>query len=284
MRRPRLLFLLPVAAALLAAGCGASSSGPSLPKVSAAKTVQLAGFEPARPVEPGHPTSVSFVIRQPSGAPLTDYRRGAGPHTGIHLILVRSDLGVLLHYHPRVGADGKVTDRIVFPADGRYRVVVDAYPNAPGLQRNFQLFDWITVGRALPHRPPPAFRRSLTLDGMNVTLHGHPSLRAIQPAFLRVTVRDASGRPAVVTPWLGALAHAIFFRAGSFDYFHTHVCSAGASGCTSQLRGTSVTGTPSGPGELRVGVLVPVPGLWRLFLQFRANGHLLTAPFTLTVR
>ena len=33
------------------------------------------------------------------------------------------------------------------------------------------------------------------------------------------------GRPARFTPWFGALAHAIFFRAGSLDYFHTHVCA-----------------------------------------------------------
>jgi hypothetical protein len=31
-------------------------------------------------------------------------------------------------------------------------------------------------------------------------------------------------------------------------------------------------------------VLVPLPGTWRLFLQFQANGKILTAPFTLRVR
>jgi hypothetical protein len=30
-------------------------------------------------------------------------------------------------------------------------------------------------------------------------------------------------------------------------------------------------------------VLVPVPGTWRLFLQCRADGRVLTAPFTLRV-
>jgi len=35
---------------------------------------------------------------------------------------------------------------------------------------------------------------------------------------------------------------------------------------------------------LNVGVLVPAPGTWRLFLQFRANGRVLTAPFTLRVK
>jgi hypothetical protein len=49
------------------------------------------------------------------------------------------------------------------------------------------------------------------------------------------------------------------------------------------LGGTKVTGTSSTPGKLTVGVLVPAPGTWRLFLQTKVNGQVVTAPFTLTV-
>jgi hypothetical protein len=115
-------------------------------------------------------------------------------------------------------------------------------------------------------------------------LHGNPKLRAIEPGFLNLTVTDAKGKPARFTPYYGALAHAIFFRAGTLDYFHTHVCAPGASGCTSSLGGSRVTGRSSTPGKLRVGVLVPVAGTWRLFLQTRADGRVITAPFTLEVR
>ena len=99
----------------------------------------------------------------------------------------------------------------------------------------------------------------------------------------KATVTGPQGRPAPFTPWFGALAHAIFFRAGSLDYFHTHVCSPGATGCTSIFAGKSVTGSSAAPGKLNVGVLLPLPGTWRLFLQCRVNGHVLTAPFTLRV-
>jgi hypothetical protein len=44
-----------------------------------------------------------------------------------------------------------------------------------------------------------------------------------------------------------------------------------------------VTGGSATPGKLSIGVLVPVAGTWRLFLQCRVNGHVLTAPFTLDV-
>jgi hypothetical protein len=50
------------------------------------------------------------------------------------------------------------------------------------------------------------------------------------------------------------------------------------------LGATTVTGKPAGPGKLHVGLLLPVAGTWRLFLQFRDRGRIVTAPFTLHVR
>jgi hypothetical protein len=122
------------------------------------------------------------------------------------------------------------------------------------------------------------------VDGYRFTLHGRPRLRAIQAAFLTISVTRPDGSPATFTPWFGALAHAIFFREKTLDYFHTHVCSPGASGCTSILGATRVTGRSAAPGKLTVGVLVPVSGTWRLFLQTKVDGRILTAPFTLEVR
>ena len=271
--------------ALLAlAGCGSSGPGKGI-TVGAARTYDLAGFRPAGAVQAGVPTTVSFTIRQPSGSPLTAYRRGSGPHTGIHLIIVKSDLSTIIHQHPPVGAGGKLERSIVFPTPGRYRVVVDAYPaSTPTGQTNFQLFRWITVSGTSTAQKLPPFRPTVTVDGYRIVLLGSPRLRAIEPAFLTATVIDPQGRPARFTPWFGALAHAIFFRAGSLDYFHTHVCAPGASGCTSVLGATKVTGSSTTPGKLTVGVLVPVSGTWRLFLQCRVNGHVLTAPFTLHVQ
>jgi hypothetical protein len=276
----RVLALLAVGAV---AGCGGSSSSPRLPTIQAAHTFALVDFRPAGTAPAQRPTPLSFVIRQPSGKPLTAFRRGPGPHTGVHLILVRSDLAYIVHHHPPVSADGTIHDRIEFPAPGTYRAVIDVYPRTGGLLRNFQLFRTVHVAgryRALPlAAPSPTVR----VDGYRFTLRGHPRLRAIQAAFLTLAVTDPQGRPARFTPWFGALAHAIFFRRGSLDYFHTHVCAPGASGCTSILGASRVTGTSATPGKLTVGVLVPAPGTWRLFLQCKANGRVLTAPFTLDV-
>jgi hypothetical protein len=267
----------------LLAGCGGGSSQPTI-SVGAAATYHLSGFTPSGPIRAGKPVRVGFTIVQPNGKPLTQFKRGSGPHTGVHLIIVRRDLAVIVHRHPPVDASGRLDDTITFPEPGPYRVVVDAYPkNVSGPVPNFQLFSTIRVAGAYRPQPLPSFSPTETVDGIRFTLHRAPRLRAVEPAFLDFTVTDPAGKPANFTPWFGALAHAIFFRSGSLDYFHTHVCAPGASGCTSLIGSARVTGTSATPGKLSVGVLVPVPGTWRLFLQCRVGGKVVTAPFTLHV-
>jgi hypothetical protein len=200
------------------------------------------------------------------------------------MIFVRKDLAAIVHTHPPISPDGTISDTITFAKPGPYRLVVDVYPNTTGPQRNFQLFGSLRVAGTYRPAPLPPFRSSVVVDGYRFTMKGRPSLHAIQAAFLTIDVRDPQGKPVRFTPWFGALAHAIFFRRGSLDYFHTHVCARGAAGCTSTLGATKVTGSSSTPGKLNVGVLVPVPGTWRLFLQSQVAGHILTAPFTLQVR
>src|SRR6266576_3728919 len=230
MRRfAALLLLLP-----LVAGC--SSSGSKKIVIQPAKMYRLAGFQPAGSITPGRPTTVAFTVNQPSGSPLTAYRTGAGPHTGIHLIIVSDDLSTIIHRHPPMQPGGRFRQQVVFPAPGRYRVIVDVYPKQQRPLPNFQLFT------------------------------------------------DAAGKPARFVPWYGALAHAIFFHVGTLDYFHTHVCAPGANGCTSLIAGARVTGRSSAPGKLTIGILLPTAGTWKLFLQSKPNGKLVTVPYVLRAR
>ena len=279
-RSSLLLLILPLLAA-----CGGGSSSPSgFPTIQAARTYALVHLSPAAPVPAGTPVRVSFAIRQPNGKLLTSFKRGPGPHTGVHLIIVRRDLAAIVHTHPPIAPDGTIGTTLALPKPGPYRVVVDAYPNTTGPQKNFQLFGSVRAkGTYVPQKLPP-YSPTVVVDGYRITLHGTPVLHAIQAAFLHATVTAPDGKPAVFTPWFGALAHAIFFREGSLDYFHTHVCAPGAAGCTSVLGGSKVTGSSSTPGKLTIGVLVPAPGTWRLFLQCKVEGHILTAPFTLEVK
>src|SRR3954452_20968885 len=275
-------FLLACGAVVLLAGCS-SSSRPSVGTIGPARTYSLSAFQPQRVPHPG-PARITFTIKQPSGAALTEYKRGAGPHTGIHLIIVRRDLGVIIHQHPPVTANGRISETVDLPTPGPYRVLVDAYPGAKGAPRNFQLHTDLRVSGPYRPRPFPPFAARQRVDGYTITLRAPKQLHAIQAATLQAKGTDPGGRPVVFRPWFGALAHAIFFRQGTLDYFHTHVCGPATPGCTTVLGGAKVVGRATKPGEARVGVLLPVAGTWRLFLQFQSRGRVVTAPFTLRVR
>jgi hypothetical protein len=282
----KLLTLLAVpAAALLLAGCGGSSTTVNEPVVQPAATYKLVGFKPAGKIVAGKPVKVSFSIEQPDGTALTKFKTGPGPHTGVHLIFVRNDLAYMIHKHPPVGGSKTISETVTFPAPGPYRLVVDVYPRSVSnaLNTNFQLFKNVTVaGRYAPKALPPT-ELTQKVGGYTFTLDGAKNLKALQANLVNVHVTGPDGKPAEFTPWYGALAHAIFFRKGSLDYFHTHVCAPGVSGCTSVLGPTKITGTSTTPGKLEVGVLVPAPGTWRLFLQLNPGHGVVTVPFTLHV-
>jgi hypothetical protein len=281
----KLVALLAVPAALLAlTGCGGSSTV-NPPVVQPAATYKLVGLKPSGPIVAGKPVHLSFSIQQPDGTPLTQFKTGPGPHTGVHLILVRDDLAYLIHKHPPVGKK-TISETVTFPAPGPYRVVVDVYPKtvANQLNTNFQLFSRLNVPGAYKQTvlPPPSTTQKV--GGYTFRLSGADKLKALEAQLVTVDVTGPDGKPARFTPWFGALAHAIFFSRGSLDYFHTHVCAPGVSGCTSILGPAKITGSSTAPGKLRVGVLVPAPGTWRLFLQLKPGGKVLTVPFTLHVR
>jgi hypothetical protein len=269
---------------LAAAGCGGSTEVKA-PTVQPAAVYKLTDFKPSGPVVAGKPVKVSFRIAQPDGTPLTRFKTGAGPHTGVHLIVVRDDLADIIHEHPPVGGP-TISKTITFPEPGPYRLVVDVYPASSDQQvnSNFQLFQDVRVQGAYHPKPLPPTASTSVVDGYRFTLHGAAALKAIQAKLVTVDVTGPGGTRPTFTPWFGALAHAIFFRKGSLDYFHTHVCALGVSGCTSALGPAKVSGTSATPGKLKVGVLVPAPGTWRLFLQSRIDGKVFTVPFTLHVR
>ena len=206
---------------------------------------------------------VSFTIRTPSGKPLTEYKECCEPHEGVDLIIVRSDDSHIQYLDADADSDGRVSEPVVFPTPGRYRITIDAYPKVDRARPrpfNFQLFKWVTVRGK--YRPTAASSIPLDAGGRRLPLQiqGHPHLKAIEPSFLVIHVTDAAGRKAVFTNWRGALAHAIFFHQGSLAYSHTHVCKPGAIYCFSALGNMRVTGHSTAPGILKVGVLLPSPG------------------------
>src|SRR5204863_617183 len=197
-------------------------SGPAVPTIQAARVYKLIHFTPTRAVTAGKPTTVSFTIQLPDGTPLSKFKTGPGPHTGVHLIYVRDDLSTIIHHHPPLhGANGKIVDSVTFPAPGPYRLEVDVYPAAcpgsstpviPGVPTktcNFQLPATVHVAGPYKPQPLPPTTQAQTVDGCHFSLHGASHLAAIQAKLVHVDV-TCGGKPATFQTFYGALAHAIF--------------------------------------------------------------------------
>jgi hypothetical protein len=270
-----------VALAVVGAGCGGGGGSPAPPTVAPAKEYKLDWQSPASVAQPGT-TTLRFAVRTPDGKLLTRFRTGSGPHTGVHLIIVRDDLSLIVHKHPPIPAGGRLALPVDLPRAGRYHVLVDVYP-ASGALRNFQLTHELQVGTGDPESPLPAYAPVVHADGLTFRVARLPGLRLAEPASMIVNVTDAAGKPVVFKPFYGALAHAIFFRAGSLDYFHSHICGNDPA-CTAGFGSPVTAGHSTKPGRMELGVLLPATGTWRLFLQVSHAGKLITAPFTLRVR
>lgn len=97
-----------------------------------------------------------------------------------------------------------------------------------------------------------------------------------------IKVTDPNGHKATFKDWRGALAHAIFIHTSSLDYFHTHVCAPGAALLHQRPGRHTHHRNSRHPGQLTVGILLPAPGTWRMFLLTHINNTYLTARDTLT--
>jgi hypothetical protein len=267
--------------AFAGAGCGGGGGSPAPPTIAPAKEYKLDWQGPASVAEPGT-TTLHFAVRTPDGKLLTHFRTGAGPHTGVHLIIVRDDLSTIVHEHPPIPASGRLALPVDLPRAGRYHVLVDVYP-ASGTLRNFQLTHELQVGTGDVKAPLPPYAPVVHAGGLTFRVAKLPGLRLAEPASMIVNVTDAAGKPVTFKPFYGALAHAIFFRAGSLDYFHSHICGNDPA-CTSGFGTPATAGHSTKPGRMELGVLLPASGRWRLFLQVFHAGKLITAPFTLRVQ
>src|SRR5262249_44941182 len=93
-------------------------------------------------------------------------------------------------------------------------------PGAPVRTCNYQLFERVTAAGDYKPKPLPPPSEVQTDGGCTFKLNGASNLTAIQAQLVHVDV-TCNGKPATFQPYYGALAHAIFFRQGSLDYFHT---------------------------------------------------------------
>lgn len=222
----------------------------------------------------GARTELTFSIKDEHGRNLLSYEREHEKE--LHFIVASRDLTVFRHLHPRRAADGVWSIPVEVPKAGDYRVFADFTPGGGSGARgdgheggHAAAATNLTLGADLavsgPYEPAglPPVRATAEADGYQVALDG--ALTPGEASELNLTV-SKDGRPVTdLQPYLGAYGHLVALRAGDLAYLHVH--PDGRSGA-----------------KVSFGATAPSDGAYRLFFDFRHEGKVRTAAFTVGAR
>ncbi|AZQ39165.1 hypothetical protein EJ357_41750 [Streptomyces cyaneochromogenes] len=214
-------------------------------------------------VTAGTRSDLRFVIRDSAGRAVTAYEREHEKE--LHLIVASRDLVTYRHLHPTRAADGTWSIPVELPRAGDYRVFADFTPAKKGAENLTLGADLAASGSYRPQQLP-APDTTARIHGYEVRLDG--ALRPGKASELKLKV-SRDGRPVTdLQPYLGAYGHLVALRSGDLAYLHVHPNGEPGDGRTK-----------AGP-EISFTATAPSSGAYRLFLDFRHDGEVHTAAFT----
>jgi hypothetical protein len=181
----------------------------------------------------------------------------------IHLIIVSNDLSYFNHIHPEPDGNNFVVET-VFPSAGNYLLFAEYKPM--GEQTLVQKIQLNVKGKPTRERSEFAIRNVSTTGDYKVTLEiSGGKLTTGVPVHIPVTfMKDQTTIDAgSFDDYLGAKAHAIIIGMGNKTFMHAHP----------MVQQNSIS----------VQTEFDEPGIYRLWLQFKADGVLHTADFILAV-
>lgn len=209
-------------------------------------------------------SDLRFAVRDSKGRKVTAFKREHDKE--LHLILASRDLTTFRHLHPARADDGTWSIPVELPEAGDYRMFADFTPAAEGAEN-------LTLGADLPvagdYEPgtPATPSRTAKVDGYTVALDGRLRPGAAEEVKLKVTRKGRAVKD--LQPYLGAYGHLVALRAGDLAYLHVHPHGEPGDGTTKPGPGISFSAT------------APSEGTYRLFLDFKHEGKVRTAEFTL---
>ena len=200
-----------------------------------------------------------FRIVDAKGAAAHDFTIEGGVR--LHLIVVRRDFVGYRHVHPRLQPDGSWLVRLNFSDPGVYRAFADFEDGGRQTVRGRDLF----VAGAMRAQPLPGVATVAKAGAYTVKVSA-PELRAGKDADLRFDV-SRSGNPVhAFQSYIGMRGHLVALHDGDLSYSHLHPLDG------------------SKDGRIEFQTQLPMAGTYRVFLQFKVGGSVVTAPFTLRVK
>jgi hypothetical protein len=248
----------------------------------------------------GEPLTLELLVRHPGTREIVhDFE--IVHDQPFHLFVLSRDLEHFEHIHPAIGADGVWSIGVVLPEPGHYQVIADFVPRGGAAQllvRSLATAGYTgDLAAATPQRSAEE-TSSKTVGGMTATLaYDPPTFIAGLYGHLNYHLTDAlTGRPVTdLQPYLGTFGHTLIVSEDLRDYVHSHpidLTTPYAEGEGPKLLMLPTHAGHSGHAgheEFRGGPditfdgLMPRPGRYRAFTQFRWRDELHTFSFAFDV-
>jgi hypothetical protein len=203
----------------------------------------------------GRSVPVAFTITGPDGRPLRSY--DVEHEKQLHLIAVRRDFAGYQHVHPARDQAGRWSTALDLEP-GSWRLFADFVPGDGGAPEGLTLGVALEVAGSYAPTPLSPVSSATHVGEYRVSLDGAPRIGMQTELSFSV---DGDGRVVVPEPYLGARGHLVALREGDLAYLHVH------------------------PAEdsLSFAATFPTAGRYRLFLDMKVDGEVLTVPFTVEV-
>jgi hypothetical protein len=226
----------------------------------------------------------------------------------MHLFLVRGpDLDRLVHVHPQRAATGEFSQQLPSMAAGHYLVFVDivldsGFPvtgtgaiDVPVLTCEPLTGDDSAWSGAAPHGDATIAELG---DGTRMIWDRAAELHANVASPLRFRVENRDGTPAQLEPYMGMAGHAEIVRADGSVFAHLHpngsvampaleLAASGLGGPAMPAmaampgmdHGATSHAMPITPHDLAFPFGFPQPGAYRVFVQVKHAGQVVTGAF-----
>ncbi len=232
----------------------AETGGNGLSDASAGLRLQI---DPTR-LEIERRSRLALAIVDRHGEPIGPLRAAPG-EPPLHLILVRRDLTGYRHLHPKPRGGSYVAD-LALPLPGIWRAYADFEVEGEKIVLGRDLF---VPGEFTP-QPLPAVADAARAGSYDVEL-GRQELRVGTETTLRFRISRAGEPVQALQPYLGAAGHLVAIREDDLAYLHVHPLEISVA------------------GAIDFGADFAEPGRYALFLQFKHEGRVQTARFTVEV-
>ena len=203
----------------------------------------------------------------------------------MHLFVVRAPaLDAIAHLHPTRAADGSFTQALPSLPAGHYLVFADIV-----LDSGYPVTGTASIDlRGDTCAPLTGDDASATSGDPHIVFDRPPSFRAREATTLRFHVVNDDGTPATLEAYMGMAGHAVIMAPDGTVFAHIHPSGTVAMPALALASGPDPMAGMDMPMQIPSTISFPYgfprPGAYRIFVQVKEAGRVLTGAFDAQVR